>query len=101
MRGSILLTKNNFMGELRERILVENTRERIRPNQIPNVSRRSVNERRRKLPRSIIRKRAVASNDIRIVFISNNFALISRANVSEHTINAVIGVSEYNNSMIG
>lgn len=89
------------MRELRERILVENTGERIRTSQIPNVARRSVNERRRNLPRSRIRERNIgAANEIRIVFISNNFALISIAQVSEQTVNAVIGVSEFNNSMI-
>ena len=85
MSGKFSLSINNFVRELCGAIFIEDARERPRLFDSAEIlGRPIVNKGWRKKPRPRISEwNARASNDIKVVLISNNFALISRAEVCE------------------
>ena len=85
MSGKFSLSMNNFVRELSGAIFIEDTRERPVLFESAEILGRSiVNKGRRKKPRPRIGQRNPRSSyDIKVVLISNNFALISRSEVRE------------------
>ena len=88
----IQLSINNFVRELSGTIFIENAREGpVLFDSAEILGRSIVNKGWRKNPRSCISQRnASSSNDIELRLISDNFALISGAEVSEQAFDSVI-----------
>ena len=89
------------MRELSSAVFIKDTGERPVLFDSAEILEWPVQKGRRKKPRSRIGQRnASSSNDIGIVLISNNFALISSAKVCEQAFDPVIDFIELNSSTL-